>query len=479
MINDFPDYKHANVLIYGDVMLDRYWSGDVQRISPEAPVPVVHVEHKEARAGGAANVALNVAALDATVTCMGVVGDDDAAKELATLLHQAKVDDQLQIIPNAQTITKLRVMGQNQQLIRLDFERPEGLKPTTAMLQHYHEALGRGCRVVVLSDYSKGALTSVAEMIASAKLAGCAVLIDPKRQDFSAYRGASLLTPNIREFEAVVGPCGDDVDEIMRKAQQQLLQHDIEAMLITRGSKGMFLVERSGQTCSLAAIAEEVYDVTGAGDTVIAVIAASLAAGQTLQDSVAVANVAAGLVVRKVGSATVSPAELRRKLQALSASQTGVLNEQQALEAVADARAHNETVVMTNGCFDLLHPGHLEYLEQAKKCGHRLLVAVNSDESVRGLKGESRPINALADRMEMLAALRAVDWVVPFSEETPQRLIAALLPDVLVKGGDYTVEQIAGHREVLANGGEVKILSFKPGCSTTGLVEKIRGEHAS
>lgn len=478
MIKGIPEFSNARVLVYGDMMLDRYWSGLTNRISPEAPVPVVNVQAQESRAGGAANVALNIASLTAAVTCLGLVGGDAEADELQRIMTQSSVDCDLQRFAEKSTITKLRVMGQNQQLIRLDFEQtaPEQrLTPDQDTLLRFKQALSVGCNVVVLSDYAKGARHCFAEMIELARAAGCPVLIDPKSTDFSLYHGASLLTPNIHEFEAVVGHCAD-VDAMVAAAQRLIAQHDLGALLITRGAAGMLLVERGGDVLQLPAKAQEVFDVTGAGDTVIAVLAACLSAGCNVQDGVTMANVAAGLVVRKVGAATVTPAELRRQCQRLADSHLGIVSQQQALHMVQDAHAHGETVVMTNGCFDILHAGHIQYLNQAKQLGHRLLVAVNSDQSVRGLKGESRPINALEDRMAMLAALRAVDWVVPFVEETPQRLIAELLPDVLVKGGDYGVEQIAGAKEVMANGGRVEILEFKPGFSTTNLVNKIKEE---
>lgn len=478
MIKLIPEFSNACVLVYGDLMLDRYWSGLTQRISPEAPVPVVNVQSRESRAGGAANVALNVAALGSAVTCLGLVGDDAEADELDGIMSAAAVNGVLQRFKSKSTITKLRVLGQNQQLLRLDFEQQapgQRLLPDQDTLLNFKQALDAGCNVVVLSDYAKGARYCFAEMIELARAAGCSVLIDPKSTDFSIYHGATLLTPNLSEFEAVVGPC-PDVATMVAAAERLIAAHDLGALLITRGAAGMLLVERGGHVLELSAKAQEVFDVTGAGDTVIAVLAACLSAGCALQDGVALANIAAGLVVRKVGAATVSPAELRRQCQRLADSHLGVVSEDQAVQMLQDARAHGETVVMTNGCFDILHAGHIQYLNQAKQLGHRLLVAVNSDESVRGLKGDSRPINALEDRMAMLAALRAVDWVVPFTESTPQRLIANLLPDVLVKGGDYRVEQIAGAREVMANGGSVKILDFKPGCSTTGLVNKIREE---
>ncbi|MDF1796585.1 MAG: bifunctional D-glycero-beta-D-manno-heptose-7-phosphate kinase/D-glycero-beta-D-manno-heptose 1-phosphate adenylyltransferase HldE [Coxiellaceae bacterium] len=474
MIKDLPDFSKARLLIYGDVMLDRYWHGETTRISPEAPVPVVRIEDNQACAGGAANVALNVASIGGQVTLVGLVGDDNEATELENLLFKSSVNCQLQAVADAPTITKLRVIGQNQQLIRLDFEKVHALQPNEETMQRYEAAL-LGCDVVVLSDYAKGALSCVDSLIALANRHNIPVLVDPKQQDFSFYRGATLLTPNLREFEVVAGPCPDE-KTLIAKAKTFIHQYELGALLVTRGKQGMLLVEANGNTTNLAAQAQEVYDVTGAGDTVIAILATALAAGSSLSEAAYLANIAAGLVVRKLGAGSVSTAELRRQLQKNSDSHLGVLTEDEAMRAVEDARAHGEKVVMTNGCFDILHAGHVQYLQQAKQLGDRLLIAVNDDESVRQLKGDSRPLNTLQDRMELLAAMRDVDWVVPFSEDTPRRLFGRLMPDVLVKGGDYTVEQIAGAQEVMANGGQVTVLDFKPGCSTTNLVNKIKEE---
>ncbi len=472
MIKELPDFTQSRVFIYGDVMLDRYWHGDTSRISPEAPVPVVRIENNESRAGGAANVALNAASIGSQVALMGLVGCDDEAIDLERLLQASDVQCHLQAITDAPTITKLRVIGQNQQLIRLDFEKSQALQPTDQTVKNFEAALAQ-TDVVILSDYAKGALSCVDSLIALASRHNIPVMVDPKQNDFSFYRGATLLTPNMREFEAVVGPCVDEKALIV-KARQAIEQFELGALLITRGKHGMILVESTGEVTNLSAQAQEVYDVTGAGDTVIAVLAAAFAAGATLSDAAFLANIAAGLVVRKLGAGSVSVAELRRQLQKQSDSHLGVLTEDEAVRAVEDARAHGEKVVMTNGCFDILHAGHVQYLQQAKKLGDRLLIAVNDDDSVRRLKGDARPLNTVNHRMDLLAALRDVDWVVPFAEDTPQRLFSQLKPDVLVKGGDYTADQIAGASDVMANGGQVVILDFKPGCSTTNLVNKIQ-----
>ena len=462
--------EHCRVLVVGDVMLDRYWQGVASRISPEAPVPVVNISDTVLKLGGAANVAMNIAALDANVSLLGLVGQDDYAVEVENLLLKNRIESRL-LPTHKPTITKLRVMGQNQQLLRLDFEKCFQSDDFEPLLMSYPAAL-EGVDVVLLSDYAKGTLYDVSTLIALARAKQIPVLVDPKGEDFLRYRGATLLTPNLKEFEAVVGPCVDRAEQIA-KAQQLIEELDLTALLITLSHEGMLLVQRNQDPVCFAAKAREVYDVTGAGDTVIAVIATALAAGQTVSQAVELSNVAAGLVVAKLGSASVSVPELRRALQRSQDSLLGIVNEEELLQAVSDARCHNEKVVMTNGCFDILHAGHVQYLQEARALGYRLIVAVNDDDSVRSLKGESRPISTMGDRMEVIAALRCVDWVVPFSEITPQRLIESIKPDVLVKGDDYSIEEIAGSQAVLASGGEVQTLPLKPGCSTTGIVQRI------
>jgi D-beta-D-heptose 7-phosphate kinase / D-beta-D-heptose 1-phosphate adenosyltransferase len=474
MMIEIPDYSKARVLIFGDVMLDRYWYGDTKRISPEAPVPVVNVYDTQSKAGGAANVGLNVVALGAKARLFGVVGDDVEGVQLEGLLTASHIECYLSVRSALPTVTKLRVLGQNQQLIRLDFEKSAQLTPTPDIIEQYKAALDE-TDVVVLSDYAKGALVCADVLIEAARAKNIPVLVDPKSLDFNQYRGATILTPNLAEFESVVGAC-DDQAEFIEKARALAVSCDIEALLITLGKKGMILVPQEGDVLQLSAQARDVFDVTGAGDTVIGVLAASMAAGRDWASALEFANTAAGLVVAKLGAETISPAELRRALQRRSDSHLGVLTEEELVRVVLDAREHGESIVMTNGCFDILHAGHVQYLQQAKHLGKRLIVAVNNDASVRALKGHGRPLNTVEERMDVLAALRSVDWVVSFSEDTPQRLISRILPDILVKGGDYAVDEIAGAKEVMDAGGHVEVLSFKPGCSTTSLVQKIKKE---
>ncbi|WP_034936923.1 bifunctional D-glycero-beta-D-manno-heptose-7-phosphate kinase/D-glycero-beta-D-manno-heptose 1-phosphate adenylyltransferase HldE [Erwinia mallotivora] len=469
-----PDFNRAGVLVVGDVMLDRYWYGPTSRISPEAPVPVVKVDNVEERPGGAANVAMNIASLGAQSRLVGLTGVDDAARALNHTLSGVNVQCDFVAVTTHPTITKLRVLSRNQQLIRLDFE--EGFEGVDVgpLHQRIRQALPQA-GALVLSDYAKGALASVETIIRIAREANVPVLVDPKGTDFERYRGATILTPNLSEFEAVVGKCKDDADLVAR-GMALMQQFELSALLVTRSENGMTLLQPGQEPFHLPTQAQEVYDVTGAGDTVIGVLAAALAAGNSLEESCFLANAAAGVVVGKLGTSTVSPVELENAIRARPESGFGVMSEEQLQEAVALARRRGEKVVMTNGCFDILHAGHVSYLANARKLGDRLIVAVNSDDSTKRLKGESRPVNPLVNRMIVLGALEAVDWVVAFEEDTPQRLIAEILPDLLVKGGDYKPEDIAGSKEVWANGGDVRVLNFEDGISTTNIIKAIKSK---
>ena len=467
-----PAFDSARVLVVGDVMLDRYWHGATSRISPEAPVPVVHVGQSEERAGGAANVALNISSLGAHTCLLGITGDDAAADSLEALLGGAGIKCAFQRIADTATVTKLRVISRHQQLIRLDFEDGFAAVNTDAMLQAYREEL-ENCDVVVLSDYGKGTLAQIQQLIAAARAAGKPVLVDPKSLDFTAYSGATLITPNMAEFEQVVGVCNNE-QELIEKSAALMDILDLQALLVTRGEHGMTLLRKGEPELHLPTHAQEVFDVTGAGDTVISVLAAALAAGEALPAATALANLAAGIVVGKLGTASVSVPELRRSALVGQDAGFGVMSQAQLQIAVEDARSHGERIVMTNGCFDILHAGHVAYLNQARRLGDRLIVAVNDDDSVRRLKGMGRPINPVDRRMTVLAALERVDWVVPFSEDTPERLICEIKPDLLVKGGDYQPQDIAGYDCVTRNGGEVVVLDFEDGCSTSDIIETIR-----
>ncbi|MDH4570189.1 bifunctional D-glycero-beta-D-manno-heptose-7-phosphate kinase/D-glycero-beta-D-manno-heptose 1-phosphate adenylyltransferase HldE [Pseudomonas sp. BN414] len=468
-----PRFDQAPVLVVGDVMLDRYWHGGTSRISPEAPVPVVKVEQIEDRPGGAANVALNIAALGAPAMLVGITGVDEAADSLTDSLNAAGVDVHFQRLAEHPTIVKLRVMSRHQQLLRMDFEEAFGTDAEALAVQV--ERLLPQTRVLVLSDYGKGALKNHQVLIQAARRLGVPVLADPKGKDFSIYRGASLITPNLNEFEAIVGRCADEA-ELVAKGAALMQELELGALLVTRGEHGMTLLRPGHSALHLPARAREVFDVTGAGDTVISTLAAALAAGEELPQAVALANLAAGIVVGKLGTAAISAPELRRAVQREQGSERGVLSLDQLLLAIEDARAHGEKIVFTNGCFDILHAGHVTYLEQARAQGDRLVLAVNDDASVSRLKGPGRPINSVERRMAVLAGLGAVDWVVSFPEDTPERLLGQVKPDVLVKGGDYGIDQVVGADIVRAYGGEVRVLGLVENSSTTAIVEKIRSK---
>ncbi len=473
MTMHLPSFENARVLVVGDLMLDRYWHGGTSRISPEAPVPVVHVNENEERAGGACNVALNIATLGGQCTVMGLCGDDEAANTLETLLENVGVKPKFVRMPENATVTKLRVMSRSQQLMRLDFE--DGfIGQDLSQLEKDFAAQLENHNIVVCSDYGKGSLRSVKRLIELCNEKNIPVLVDPKGSDFEKYTGASLITPNLSEFEAVVGAC-DTEDDLVEKANALSKQFDIEALLVTRSEHGMSLMQQDYDPVHIPTQAREVFDVTGAGDTVISTLAASLGAGVSLERAMVLSNLAAGVVVAKSGTASVSLQELENAItQNSSNTEHGILEEVDLYPLLDRCRARGETIVMTNGCFDILHAGHVTYLEQASEMGDRLLVAVNIDETVRRLKGADRPVNKVENRMRMLAALRCVDWVVAFSEDEPTRLICDLAPDILVKGGDNDADKIPGGDCVREAGGKVMVLTYVDGISTTKIIESIK-----
>ncbi|MCW8931922.1 MAG: bifunctional D-glycero-beta-D-manno-heptose-7-phosphate kinase/D-glycero-beta-D-manno-heptose 1-phosphate adenylyltransferase HldE [Gammaproteobacteria bacterium] len=474
-----PDFSQVKILVVGDLMLDRYWHGPTSRISPEAPVPVVKIEESEERAGGAGNVALNIAALNGTPSLVGLTGQDEPARILKNRLSHHGVNCQFVELANCTTITKLRVLSRHQQLIRLDFEdgffsdNEEHANGSGQHLIDTYKTQLDDHDVILFSDYQKGTLRNLPELISLAKAQGKKVIVDPKGNDFSIYKGATLLTPNLSEFEAIVGHCESD-EQLVEKAEELRQTLLLDALLITRSEKGMTLIQSGKSAVHLPTRARDVYDVTGAGDTVIATLASAIGAGMDLVDATKLANLAASVVVSKVGTATVTVHELRTAMRQLSDVEQGIIEEERLIALVKDAKEHGEKVIMTNGCFDILHAGHVTYLEQAKSLGDRLIVAVNDDDSVKRIKGPERPVNTMNRRMQVLAGLSCVDWVVPFYEDTPTRLICDVSPSVLVKGGDNEVDKIPGGDCVKKQGGEVLIMEYVDNCSTTGLIRSIR-----
>ncbi|MBF0093804.1 MAG: D-glycero-beta-D-manno-heptose-7-phosphate kinase [Alphaproteobacteria bacterium] len=471
--------RDTRVLCVGDVMLDRFVYGDAERISPEAPIPVLRIVRKDTMLGGAGNVVRNMVALGARPAFLSVRGDDPEGRELAALLaEQQTVDAHLVAEPHRQTTVKTRYFAAGQQLLRADRETAAPLGPAAS-----DEIVERGRRlldhvtVVVLSDYGKGALTPevVARLIEAARDRGLPVIVDPKGSDYARYRGATLLTPNRRELaEATHMPAGTD-GQVVDAARHLLRTCGVEAVLATRSQDGMTLVHSSGEVHHLPAEAREVFDVSGAGDTVVATLATALAAGVPLTEAAKLANAAAGVVVGKVGTAVITAADLVAALhhQDVLSGESKVDTLDAAADRVARWRRHGLKIGFTNGCFDLLHPGHISLLVQARATCDRLVVGLNSDASVSRLKGPERPVQSEAGRALVLASLVTVDLVVIFGEDTPIRLIETLRPDVLVKGADYTEETVVGAGLVRSYGGRVVLADLAAGHSTTAIIARL------
>ncbi|MCH8931190.1 MAG: bifunctional D-glycero-beta-D-manno-heptose-7-phosphate kinase/D-glycero-beta-D-manno-heptose 1-phosphate adenylyltransferase HldE, partial [Proteobacteria bacterium] len=449
-------------------------------ISPEAPVPVLESKSENLSLGGAANVANNLVALGCEVYLVGGIGRDEKGDKLLDLIKNRSIHTHgIYQFEHRPTTSKMRVIANNQQVLRIDKEddRPITEETEGKFLKYLHAVIPE-MDGVICSDYHKGILSEKisSAIMQRAKKSKKRVVVDPKGADFHKYNGATVITPNQKEVERVAPIKINSREDLDRAAEYILNLTHSEGILVTRGKAGMIFYSKKEKPFEISTVAKEVYDVTGAGDTVVAVLAAGIAAGQSPEDAAKLANLAAGLVVRKLGVASVSAGELRMALHRHGKGGRELVDRGSLETLVRDAQTRGERVVMTNGCFDILHAGHVAYLEEAKALGDRLVVAVNDDASVTRLKGAGRPINPLADRMSVLAGLAAVDWVAPFSEDTPAQLIEAVLPDVLVKGGDYRIEDIAGGQSVLANGGEVKVLPLMDGRSTSRIIESIRDQ---
>ncbi|HVP55730.1 MAG TPA: bifunctional D-glycero-beta-D-manno-heptose-7-phosphate kinase/D-glycero-beta-D-manno-heptose 1-phosphate adenylyltransferase HldE [Candidatus Eisenbacteria bacterium] len=469
-------FGKPNVLVVGDVMLDKYVWGEVERISPEAPVPILRAGRQSEQPGGAANVAMNLAGLGARVTVMGFAGGDDDHRILESLLHKAGVKYAFLACPGVPTTSKLRVLAGHQQLLRMDREaqRTDLNGAADDLIRQAIVSLP-GTSVVVLSDYAKGVLSErvCRALIAEARRLKVPVVVDPKGRDFGRYHGASTICPNAKELAAATGESASDLKWLLAAGQSMVAALNLQHMLVTLSEKGITIL-RQDSSCHVPAEVRQVFDVSGAGDTVVAVVAAAMAAGVPIEAAARLANLAAGVVIGKVGTVPIQREELLgalgRELQAGSVEK--VMPWEGLLARVAAWRASGSQIVFTNGCFDLLHVGHITLLERARRMGDRLIVAVNSDRSVRVLKGVGRPLVSERDRARVLAALAAVDAVVIFDEETPLRLVEALRPDVLVKGGDYTEADVVGAGEVRGWGGRLELVPLVAGCSTTGLIAR-------
>ena len=470
----------ARILCVGDVMLDRYVSGSVERISPEAPIPVLRIERETAMLGGAGNVISNVAALSGGGRFIAVAGDDAAGREVEHLLQElGTVTPNLLTDPDRPTTLKTRFVAGTQQMIRADAEKTGALTEVLeAQLKDATANIEAGIGAVVLSDYGKGVLSdqAIRHIIQAAKSKGVPVIVDPKGNDYSRYKGADLITPNKKELkEATNMPVGSD-EEVIAACNHLIETCSIGGVLATRSAEGMTLVSTQlDAPHHLGAEAREVFDVSGAGDTVVATLSLSLAAGADMVSAATLANVAAGIVVAKVGTATVSTQELARALhqQDINQAEAKLLDLSDTADVRERWRAQGHKVGFTNGCFDLLHPGHISLLTQARAACDKLVVGLNSDSSVRGLKGDSRPVQTEAARAAVLGALSMVDMIVLFSDETPITLIETLKPDVLVKGADYTIETVVGADIVQGYGGKVVLAELVDGQSTTNTIAKM------
>jgi len=474
-------FGKVKVLVVGDLMLDRYILGEVDRISPEAPVPVLRHAHRYERPGGAANVAMNLAGLGCQVFLAGFWGADGEREELAKLVEAAAVDTAGVVTSSLPTISKTRIVARTQQMLRLDIESREAVPAEEIeRLEARAVELVKKVHAVILSDYAKGALTpGVCEaVIRAARTAGIPVLVDPKTRDLSKYSGATTICPNLAELSLATGVPAHQTEALLQAARAQVVEHDFRFLTVTMSEKGIRILgpaPNGSNDYYSPARAREVFDVSGAGDTVIATLAASLAGGLHIHTAVELANLAAGIVVAKIGTVPIEKHEL---IAALTPS-SGILSAEKILDfdgvqrRVAEWRASGETVVFTNGCFDLLHVGHITLLEDCRRFGSKLVLGLNTDASVSRLKGPTRPIVGEKERARVMSALAAVDAVVLFDQETPLELIQALKPNVLVKGGDYTVDTVVGHEDVLANGGRVEIVPTVEGFSTTNIVKKM------
>ncbi len=473
----FGAYK---ALVVGDVMLDRYLWGEAERISPEAPVPVVHVRNHNETLGGAGNVARNLVGLGMGVKIAGITGDDETAGSLRDLLRQNNIEPGALIsVPGLPTVAKTRVISQHQQMLRFDYESADGIPDEiSAQLVNQITALISEADVVVLSDYAKGALTDdvCRAIIRTSARHGVPVVVDPKGRDYAKYEGAHTVTPNLRELSSVTGVEPSDMDALLSAGNRLRREYHWPYLFLTRGEEGISVISDDGFE-HRPSVARDVYDVSGAGDTVVATLSAGLCAGLTPADNAALCNLAAGLVVGKVGTAPVSFNELYEAYQRQQRGGTtaGYLEWEPLVQQVQTWKQAGNRIVFTNGCFDLLHIGHIRLLEYAREQGDRLVVALNTDSSIGRLKGDNRPIMPQTERARVIGSLEAVDAVVFFDEDTPLELIRRLKPDILVKGGQYSEDTIVGADVVKEYGGEVVRAPMVEGYSTTELIEKIKG----
>ncbi len=476
---------HPRILVVGDLIVDSYVSGEVSRISPEAPIPVLNARSTDERLGGAANVAANLRSMEAAVEVIGLLGDDSRGRRLIGMLEEIGVETACCIIdPERPTIEKTRMMSGIHQMLRVDWEKTTSIpKPLLERLIARLDERISLAKAVILSDYGKGLLVPelLGAAIASAKKHRVPVLVDPKGSDYRRYRGATLVTPNRKEAEEAIGRRIASLDDVPRAARELIAAAELDAAVITLGADGMYWEDKaSARGSRVPTVARAVFDVTGAGDTVIAHLALCLGAGLSLDVAVHLANQAAGITVGKRGAASTTREEMLTVLGESPEHRGKILRPEDIEVAVSEWRAQNKRIVFTNGCFDILHAGHVDYLRFARSKGDVLLVGLNDDESVRRAKGPNRPVNTLADRLAVLAALEMVDAVVPFVEDTPAKLIERVTPHVLVKGQDWEGKGVVGREWVEQHGGQVHLAPLLPGRSTTSIIERAKtGEKPS
>ena len=458
------------ILVIGDIILDEYWFGESNRISPEAPIPVVNINNKDFRLGGAGNVALNLSEIHSNVTLVSSIGKDIDGKIITKILKKKKIKSFLKKINIGKSIKKLRVFSGHHQMMRLDFESNK--KNYEIKLDQKLKKEINKSKLIILSDYKKGVLIEVKKIINYAKSKSKLMIVDPKGSDFKKYKYASILTPNIEEFINVVGEIKDN-NQLIRKARYEIKKNSLKGMLVTQGKNGMTLVMKN-KVIHKNSVAQNVYDVTGAGDTVIATFSAYLNSGETYEKSLEMASIAASTVIKKIGTASIS----KREIEEIYENKNKILDKKfyksnsEILHKIETLKAKNKKIVLTNGCFDILHAGHIHLLESAKKLGDYLIVAINSDKSVEMLKGKKRPINKLSARIKIIKALSCVNLVVVFDEITPIKTIKMISPDILVKGADYKIKEIVGANFVKAKKGKIITIKLKKGFSTTRLLQK-------
>lgn len=472
-MNVLDNFLNAKILVVGDIIYDKYWFGDINKISPEAPIPILNFQREEMRLGGAANVAANIVALGGNAMLIGCLGDDRQGKKVEKDLNEAGISNKLIFLKNQSTIIKQRIISQRQHIVRVDFDHGYKDVPDTNFFKLISENINN-YDLIILSDYGKGTLSSIKKIISLAKSIGKKIIIDPKGNDFSKYENASILTPNFYEFTNIVGFCNSEED-IVLKGKTLCNKLKLDYLLLTRGAKGMTLISNNEIPLHLDAVTRDVFDVTGAGDTVLATLALCISSGFEVKKALYFSNKAASLVVSKFGTSTILLEDLKKVFVNKHIHRNKFLTSNELKKEIKLLKKSGKKIIMTNGCFDILHMGHIRYLKEAKELGDILIVALNSDISIKNIKGINRPINDEISRLEVLAALEFVDIITVFNENTPIEVIKVIKPNILVKAGDYKLNEIAGSSIVKKYNGQIKLLTYYEGYSTSNAIKKITG----